>query len=90
MEAFTTDDSQWAVAKRHNLTQVNVLIELSDCVRHAISVSPTEEKHLSCMDKTTIHGSDNLKDMDFGKTQDLMKHARLAGSGASVQAEKEF
>jgi hypothetical protein len=75
MEAFTTDDGQWAVGKRHNFTQLNVPIEMSDCVRDAISASPTEEKHLSCMDKITTHGSDNLKDVDFRKTQDLMKHA---------------
>jgi hypothetical protein len=27
------------------------------------------------MDKITTHESDNLKDVDFGKTQGLMKHA---------------
>jgi hypothetical protein len=77
-EAFATDDGQRAAGKRLNFTQLNIPIELSDSVRDAISASQTEEKHLSCMNKIITHGSDNLKDMDFGKTQDLMKHALVS------------
>jgi hypothetical protein len=39
MGAFASDNGQRAVGKRLNFTQLNVLIELSDCVRDAISAS---------------------------------------------------
>jgi hypothetical protein len=82
-------DGQRAVGKRLNFTQLGVPIELSDCVRDAISASELRKKPLSCMDKITTHGSDNLKDVDFGKIQDLMKHALTSSVQEQVLKPKK-